>query len=114
MAHAVEQWADHIYLTSDNPRSEDPEAIIAEVRTGFTPGIWESRVWCDPDRARAIARVVADARAGDAVLLCGKGHEESQDIAGVLHRFSDRDVAAQALAASGHQPPVSPPGGGGR
>jgi UDP-N-acetylmuramoyl-L-alanyl-D-glutamate--2,6-diaminopimelate ligase len=101
MARAVEQWADHIYLTSDNPRSEDPETIIAEVKAGFSPETWSSRVWCDPDRARAIARVVADARAGDAVFLCGKGHEETQDIGGVLHRFSDRDKAAQALAATG-------------
>ncbi|MEW5700789.1 MAG: UDP-N-acetylmuramoyl-L-alanyl-D-glutamate--2,6-diaminopimelate ligase [Candidatus Zixiibacteriota bacterium] len=114
MAHAVEQWADRIYLTSDNPRSEDPEAIISDVKKGFAPGIWESHVWCDPDRARAIARVVADAKAGDAVFLCGKGHEQEQEIAGVRHRFSDRDQAAEALAAAGYTPPVSPPGGGGR
>lgn len=107
MAQAVERWADGIYLTSDNPRTEDPLAIIEDAKTGFGP---ETLVRCDSDRARAIIQAVADAGAGDVVLLCGKGHEETQDIAGVKHRFSDRDVAAQALAAAGH--PLQAPEGG--
>lgn len=108
MARAVERWADKIYLTSDNPRSEDPQQIIADVTKGFST---EAHVWCDPDRTRAIERSIADAKPGDAVFLCGKGHEETQDIAGVLHRFSDREAAARVLAAMGHEP-QTPKGGG--
>lgn len=107
MAQAVERWADRIYLTSDNPRSEDPGAIINEVKAGFTPSTLESKVWCNPDRARAIAQAVADAQPGDGVFLCGKGHEDTQDVAGVVHPFSDRDVVAGVLTAD------APPGGGG-
>ena len=106
MAHAVEEWADQIYLTSDNPRSEDPLAIIEEVKAGFTKG---APVVCDPDRYRAIERAVTDANPGDVVFLCGKGHEQTQEIAGVFHRFSDQETAAGILAAGGH-PPHNPQG----
>lgn len=116
MAQAVCRWADHVYLTSDNPRSEDPNAIIADVTAGFTLG---TPVWSDPDRIRAIERAVSDAKPGDAVFLCGKGHEDTQEIAGVFHRFSDRDTAVQILAARGHasrlpdnHPGQAPRGGG--
>jgi len=106
MARAVQQWADRIYLTSDNPRSEDPLKIIEEVSTGFSTG---APVWCDPDRYHAIERSIADAGPGDAVFLCGKGHEQTQEIAGVFHRFSDQETAAGILAAGGH-PPQNPLG----
>ncbi|HUU47075.1 MAG TPA: UDP-N-acetylmuramoyl-L-alanyl-D-glutamate--2,6-diaminopimelate ligase [Acidobacteriota bacterium] len=109
MARAVEQWADKIYLTSDNPRSEDPERIIADTKSGFGS---DTHIWCDSDRARAIVQAVADAGAGDVVLLCGKGHEETQEIAGVKHRFSDRETVIEALAAAGH-PPQTPSKRGG-
>jgi len=105
MAKAVAQWADQVYLTSDNPRSEDPDAIIAEVRAGFDP---DFSVWVQADRARAIAHAIDDAQPGDLVLLCGKGHETSQEIAGTMHPFSDRQVAAEALAAAGHPLPKAP------
>lgn len=108
MAQAVERWADRIYLTSDNPRSEDPNSIIADVTVGFSKG---SQVWSDPDRVRAIERSIGDAQPGDAVFLCGKGHEDTQEIAGVFHHFSDRETAAQILAARGHAP-QTPRGGG--
>ena len=103
MARAVERWADQIYLTSDNPRSEDPQRIIADVKKGFAG---ETPVWCDPDRVCAIERSIADAAPGDAVLLCGKGHEETQEIAGVFHRLSDRETAVRVLAAKGHSPQI--------
>lgn len=106
MARAVEKWADQIYLTSDNPRSEDPLAIIEDVRSGFSTG---TPIICDPDRYRAIERAVADANPGDVVFLCGKGHEQTQEIAGVFHRFSDQETAAGILAAGGH-PPQNPQG----
>jgi len=108
MAQAVQRWADQIYLTSDNPRSEDPLAIIADVQQGFSEG---TQVFSDPDRTCAIERSIADATPGDTVFLCGKGHEETQEIAGVFHRFSDRDTAARILAARGHAP-QTPSGGG--
>jgi UDP-N-acetylmuramoyl-L-alanyl-D-glutamate--2,6-diaminopimelate ligase len=108
MARAVEHWADAIYLTSDNPRSEDPNSIIADVTVGFSQGL---RVWSDPDRVRAIERSIGDAKPGDAVFLCGKGHEDTQEIAGVFHHFSDRETAAQILAVRGHAP-QTPRGGG--
>ena len=106
MARAVQKWADHIYLTSDNPRWEDPLSIIEEVKAGFSTG---APVWCDPDRYRAIEQAVADANLGDVVFLCGKGHEQTQEIAGVFHRFSDQEAAAGILAAGGH-PPQNPQG----
>lgn len=108
MAQAVQRWADQIYLTSDNPRSEDPLSIIADVQQGFSEG---AQIYSDPDRVRAIERSIADAGTGDTVFLCGKGHEETQEIAGVFHRFSDRETAARILAARGHA--LQTPRGGG-
>jgi UDP-N-acetylmuramoyl-L-alanyl-D-glutamate--2,6-diaminopimelate ligase len=108
MAQAVERWADQTYLTSDNPRSEDPLSIIADVKQGFSAG---TQVFSDPDRVRAIERSITDATTGDTVFLCGKGHEETQEVAGVFHRFSDRETAVRILAAHGHAP-QTPRGGG--
>lgn len=108
MAQAVERWADHIYLTSDNPRSEDPLRIIDDAQQGFSAG---TQFVSEPDRVCAIERSIADAQPGDAVILCGKGHEETQDIAGVLHQLSDRGTAARILAARGHAPQTSNGGG---
>ena len=81
---------------------------MADTKSGFGS---DTHIWCDSDRASAIVQAVADAGAGDVVLLCGKGHEETQEIAGVKHRFSYRDTVAEALAAAG-QPPQTPPTGG--
>ncbi len=79
--------ADKVIVTSDNPRGEAPEAIIAEIVVGFPPG-------CDyeiePDRRRALARGVALAGPGDLLLVAGKGHEDYQEIAGCRHPFDDR------------------------
>lgn len=115
MAQAVAHWADEIILTSDNPRSEDPNAIIADVVAGFTPDITKSKVWTDADRARAIQHAIAIARPGDAVFLCGKGHEDYQEIKGVKNHFLDHEVAASALLAAGFPPGKgqTPPGGDG-
>lgn len=92
MGEIAERVADVAVLTSDNPRTEDPLAIIADVRAGMqAPGHVEA------DRAAAIHWAVRSARAGDVVLVAGKGHEEYQDIAGVKHPFSDFRVAEDAL-----------------
>jgi len=86
--------ADLAILTSDNPRSEDPLAIMAAVRSGAPPG---STFVEEPDRRAAIAHALAEAREGDLVLVLGKGHETGQDVAGVVHPFDDREVVRDLL-----------------
>ena len=88
--------ADRVVVTSDNPRSEDPLAIIAAVRRDLAV---EHAV--EPDRARAIARAVAEASAHDVVLIAGKGHENYQEIQGRRLPFSDGAVAREALRGRG-------------
>jgi len=93
MGAIAERLADHVLVTSDNPRSEDPNSIIADILAGLKKPL---RV--QPDRGRAIAEVVANADERDVILIAGKGHEPYQEIAGVRHPFSDIDVAKSALA----------------
>ena len=98
MGRVAERLADRVVLTSDNPRSEDPLAIIDAIREGMLdPG---SAVVIE-DRAAAIAWTIAEAGPGDTILLAGKGHETSQDIRGEKRPFVDAAVAADALAATG-------------
>ena len=87
--------ADRVIVTSDNPRSEDPHAIIAEVADGVRVAGREPETVAD--RAEAIASAISGARRGDIVVIAGKGHESTQEIAGVFHPFVDADVAAAAL-----------------
>jgi UDP-N-acetylmuramoyl-L-alanyl-D-glutamate--2,6-diaminopimelate ligase len=94
MAEAASRVADHVIVTSDNPRSEDPQAIAADI----APGVRVSNEIL-LDRRAAVARAVAMTRAGDVILLAGKGHEPYQDIAGVRHPYSDEDAARAALDA---------------
>lgn len=94
MAAAAEAAADHVLLTSDNPRSESPEAILAAMVAGLKQA-QQARV--QADRALAIAQVVAQAGARDVVLVAGKGHETEQEIMGVRHPFSDVLHAQAAL-----------------
>jgi UDP-N-acetylmuramoyl-L-alanyl-D-glutamate--2,6-diaminopimelate ligase len=93
MGQAAARLADHVIVTSDNPRSEEPNAIIAQVVAGISGGAEAIE-----DRQVAIFAAVHQARPGDVVLLAGKGHETYQEIAGVRHPFSDREVARGALA----------------
>jgi UDP-N-acetylmuramoyl-L-alanyl-D-glutamate--2,6-diaminopimelate ligase len=93
MGQAAARLADHIIVTSDNPRGEDPMAIIDQILEGMS-GDAEAI----EDRQVAIFSAVHQARPGDVVLLAGKGHETYQEIAGVRHPFSDREVARAALA----------------
>ena len=89
--------ADVCLVTSDNPRSEDPEAIIAEILAGTGGG---SHVEHDADRRASIQRAVALARAGDVVVIAGKGHEQGQEFAGGHKEpFDDAAVAREALGA---------------
>ncbi len=103
MGRIAAERADHVIVTSDNPRSEDPVAIIDEIRPGVEAGTAGRgvRVDYEPDRRRAIARAIAAAGAGDLVLIAGKGHEPYQLIAGVQHRFDDRQVAREILSGRG-------------
>jgi UDP-N-acetylmuramoyl-L-alanyl-D-glutamate--2,6-diaminopimelate ligase len=87
--------ADRVVVTSDNPRGEDPMVIIDEIVSGVRGRGVEPDV--EPDRAVAIASAISASRRGDMVLIAGKGHEATQEIAGVLHPFVDADVAAAAL-----------------
>jgi UDP-N-acetylmuramoyl-L-alanyl-D-glutamate--2,6-diaminopimelate ligase len=86
---------DHVWITSDNPRSEPPEAIIADIVAGIQGGPMDRHETL-PDRKVAIQRALAWARAGDVVVIAGKGHETYQVIGSEVFPFDDR---AQALAA---------------
>ncbi len=99
MGAAVARLADTAVLTSDNPRSEDPLAILATMLAGAAevPAHERGEVQVFEDRAAAIAAAVARARPGDTVLVAGKGHEQGQDIAGVVRPFDDRQVLREAI-----------------
>lgn len=92
MGAVAAKLADSVFVTSDNPRSEDPASIIEQVVSGMRKAY---RV--EPDRAKAISQAVLSARSGDIVLVAGKGHEDYQEIAGVKTPFSDAAVAQAAL-----------------
>jgi UDP-N-acetylmuramoyl-L-alanyl-D-glutamate--2,6-diaminopimelate ligase len=94
MGRLASELADVVIVTSDNPRSEDPGAIIAEIVAGT-----EREVEVEPDRAAAIARAVVQARAGDVVLIAGKGAEQGQEYADRTIPFDDRETARDALRA---------------
>ncbi|EFE70024.1 UDP-N-acetylmuramoylalanyl-D-glutamate-2,6-diaminopimelate ligase [Streptomyces viridosporus ATCC 14672] len=99
MGAAAARLADTAVLTSDNPRSEDPLAILATMLQGAAsvPAHERGEVQVFEDRAAAIAAAVARARPGDTVLVAGKGHEQGQDIAGVVRPFDDRQVLREAI-----------------
>ena len=89
MGKAASEYADILVVTSDNPRSEPPEEIIADI----VSGIPENSVYhVEVDRAKALHYAVKNAAAGDVVVVAGKGHENYQEISGVKHHFSDREV----------------------
>lgn len=93
MGLVAERFSDHCIVTSDNPRSENPQHIIDEVVGGMSKNQHEIVV----DRAAAIARAISLAGQSDTVLVAGKGHEDYQEVGGVKHPFSDALVAGQAL-----------------
>ena len=94
MGAAAQHHADRVVVTSDNPRSEDPAAIMHQILLGTIAG---ATVHAEPDRAAAIAQVLAQAAPADVVLIAGKGHEAWQEIAGVKRPFSDLEHARAAL-----------------
>ena len=97
MGEVASQLADHVIITTDNARSEDPNAIAGQVRAGAKgSGIVETIL----DRRDAIARAIEGARDGDIVIIAGKGHEKGQTIGAVTHEFDDMVVAARAMEMS--------------
>jgi UDP-N-acetylmuramoyl-L-alanyl-D-glutamate--2,6-diaminopimelate ligase len=94
MGEVASRLADRVLLTSDNPRGEDPLAIIDAVRSGMAD---TSRLTIEPDRAVAIELALSEARPGDVVVIAGKGHESVQVVGGEARPFDDRAVARELL-----------------
>lgn len=99
MGRIAEELADRVIVTSDNPRTEDPSAILGEICAGFGPGWKESgSVLVEADRRTAIRRAIDLAGHGDVVLIAGKGHENYQVLGTTKHHFDDVEEAAAALS----------------
>lgn len=96
MAKIAEQWSDHVIVTSDNPRTEVPEKILADISEGFSAGA-RGRFESIVDRRAAIARALEWARKDDVILIAGKGHEDYQEIQGQRFTFRDQDVVKELL-----------------
>jgi UDP-N-acetylmuramyl-tripeptide synthetase len=99
MAHAASRYADHVYLTSDNPRTEDPEKIIKDTLAGISD---KKRCRVIEDRALAIRAAITSAKKGDIVVIAGKGHEEYQITGGVRKYFSDVEAVKSELRKLGY------------
>jgi UDP-N-acetylmuramoyl-L-alanyl-D-glutamate--2,6-diaminopimelate ligase len=98
MGAAATALADVAVVTSDNPRSEEPEAIIDEILAGTADGA--ARLVVEPDRRAAIGWAVREGAAGDVIVIAGKGHEQGQERHGVVTPFDDRVVAHEAIGAA--------------
>jgi UDP-N-acetylmuramyl-tripeptide synthetase len=96
MGRIASIYADHVWITSDNPRTEDPEQIIHQILCGIAPDR-KSLTTVNPDRKNAIFAAIQSAGPSDLVLIAGKGHEDYQIIGTTKYPFSDSDVARQAL-----------------
>ena len=93
MGAVATRLSDFVIITSDNPRSEEPLEIIRDIEGGVVGGNY----MVEPDRRAALKQAVGMAETGDVVLVAGKGHEDYQEIKGVRHRFSDRDVTMEII-----------------
>ena len=101
MGLAAGEGSDYVVATSDNPRSEDPMAILAEIEPGLKAS--GKRYLVEPDRATAIGLALAKATAGDVVLIAGKGHEKEQILANVTIPFDDVEIALSTLEQLGYR-----------
>jgi len=103
MGEAAVRWADRVILTSDNPRSESPEAILEEIEAGVrsVSGGAERTMRC-VDRRDAVRAAVGEARPGDVILIAGKGHETTQVVGETKIPFDDREVAREVLGELGY------------
>jgi UDP-N-acetylmuramoyl-L-alanyl-D-glutamate--2,6-diaminopimelate ligase len=108
MGHAASVLSDLAFLTSDNPRDEEPLAIIEAVLAGVEPARRrDGSFMVEPDRRQAIRQALGQARAGDVVIIAGKGHENYQEIAGRRQDFDDVVEARHALSARFPSDPVT-------
>jgi UDP-N-acetylmuramoyl-L-alanyl-D-glutamate--2,6-diaminopimelate ligase len=98
MGEISARLADHVLVTSDNPRGEPPQAIVDQVLAGVPAGAPAASIESQVDRRLAIQQAVASAGGRDVILVAGKGHEDYQEVEGVKHPFSDATEAAAALA----------------
>jgi UDP-N-acetylmuramoyl-L-alanyl-D-glutamate--2,6-diaminopimelate ligase len=96
MAQVACDWSDKVILTSDNPRTEDPQAIVAEMEVGVSP-VNKRKTLTIVDRKEAIKTACHLAKPGDIILLAGKGHEKYQEINGVRHHFDDKEILTEQL-----------------
>jgi UDP-N-acetylmuramoyl-L-alanyl-D-glutamate--2,6-diaminopimelate ligase len=96
MAQVACDWSDKVILTSDNPRTEDPQTIITEMEKGVSPTN-QRKTLSIVDRKAAIQTACHIARPGDIILIAGKGHEKYQEINGVRHHFDDKEVLNEQL-----------------
>ncbi len=100
MGKAAADGADRVYVTSDNPRNEEPLAIIDDILHGLNSGgVDKAKTRAEADRARAIFEAIGEAAANDVVLIAGKGHEDYQEVHGEKLHFSDVEIAQKALGA---------------
>jgi UDP-N-acetylmuramoyl-L-alanyl-D-glutamate--2,6-diaminopimelate ligase len=97
MAAEAARLSDRVILTSDNPRFEEPRAILADMEAGLTDEARE-RTLVIVDRREAITTAAAIAEPGDVILIAGKGHEDYQEVKGVKHHFDDREVITEIFA----------------
>lgn len=97
MAKEAAKLSDQLILTSDNPRFEDPDAIIEEMLAGLSP-VDSEHTLCITDRKQAIKTAVCLAKKGDVILVAGKGHEDYQEINGIKHHFDDREILRTIFA----------------
>lgn len=96
MARVAAKWSDRVFLTSDNPRDEEPDAIIQDMRSGLDP-IDAKKCIAITDRREAIRMAAQLAKAGDILLVAGKGHETYQEVKGIRHAFDDREELTNAF-----------------
>jgi UDP-N-acetylmuramoyl-L-alanyl-D-glutamate--2,6-diaminopimelate ligase len=96
MAAISAEASDRIILTSDNPRTEDPEKILDDLEAGLKPE-HKTKTLRITDRREAIKTAVLLAQSGDVILIAGKGHETYQEINGVKHHFDDREILIEAF-----------------
>jgi UDP-N-acetylmuramoyl-L-alanyl-D-glutamate--2,6-diaminopimelate ligase len=100
MGRAAVDYSDVVILTSDNPRTEDPLAILHDVEIGVRDALMRRQhvqYHLMPDRREAISAAICEARRGDMVLIAGKGHEDYQIIGTQKFHFDDREVAREAI-----------------
>ncbi|MGL4327734.1 MAG: glutamate ligase domain-containing protein, partial [Tannerellaceae bacterium] len=96
MAKESVKYSEQVILTSDNPRFEEPDAIIENMTAGLDNNEMK-KVLCITDRKQAIKTAIMMANAGDVILIAGKGHEDYQDVKGVKHHFDDREIVREFI-----------------